>query len=137
MMAGAGHFIRTSYGSRIVPLFASKFSTVEINGSFYRTPLVEAVQAWHDQTPKGFDFAWKASKFITHWKRLSPKCENSIALMDTRLRALGPKISVVLFQCHQIFRKMRNGSAPFSACCPDVIGMLLNSGTKAGTKTGC
>ena len=81
-----------------LPFFASKFSTVEINGSFYRTPSVEAVQAWHDQTPKGFDFAWKASKFITHWKRLSPKCENSIALMDTRLRALGPKISVVLFQ---------------------------------------
>jgi uncharacterized protein YecE (DUF72 family) len=70
-----------------LPFFASKFSTVEINGSFYRTPSVEAVQAWHDQTPKGFDFARKASKFITHWKRLSPKCENSIALMDTRLRA--------------------------------------------------
>ena len=81
-----------------LPFFASQFSTVEINGSFYRTPSLEAVQAWHDQTPKGFDFAWKASKFITHWKRLSPKCENSIALMDTRLRALGPKIGVVLFQ---------------------------------------
>ena len=78
--------------------FGSQFSTVEINGSFYRTPSLQAVQAWHDQTPKDFVFAWKASKFITHWKRLSPKCENSIALMDTRLRALEPKISVVLFQ---------------------------------------
>jgi uncharacterized protein YecE (DUF72 family) len=40
----------------------------------------------------------KASKFITHWKRLSDKCENSIALMDSRLRVLEQKISVVLFQ---------------------------------------
>ena len=78
--------------------YSSRFSTVEINGSFYRTPSLRAVQDWRDHTPKGFEFAWKASKFITHWKRLSDKCDNSIALMETRLRALTPKISVVLFQ---------------------------------------
>ena len=44
------------------------------------------------------EFEFQRFKFITHWKRLSPKCENSIALMDARLRALAPKISVVLFQ---------------------------------------
>ena len=62
------------------------------------TPSLRAVQDWRDHTPKGFKFAWKASKFITHWKRLSDKCDNSIALMETRLRALTPKISVVLFK---------------------------------------
>src|SRR5690348_14517259 len=67
---------------------ASQFSTMEINGSFYRTPSVDAVKTWRDQTPKSFTFSWKASKFITHWKRLSAKCENSIALMATRLRVL-------------------------------------------------
>jgi uncharacterized protein YecE (DUF72 family) len=43
------------------------------------------VAAWRDQTPKDFLFAWKASKFITHWKRLSENCANSIELMETRL----------------------------------------------------
>ena len=66
-----------------LPFYASRFWTVEINGSFYGTPSLETVQAWHDHTPKGFEFAWKASKFITHWKRLSDKCENSIALMES------------------------------------------------------
>jgi Protein of unknown function DUF72 len=93
--------------------------------------------AWHDHTPKGFEFAWKASKFITHWKRLSDKCENSIALMDSRLRVLERKISVVLFQLPPNFWKMRNGSAPFSQCCLDVIGMLSNSDLKTGTSIEC
>jgi uncharacterized protein YecE (DUF72 family) len=78
--------------------YASRFVTTEINGSFYRTPSLGAVRSWRDQTPTGLVFAWKASKFITHWKRLSPNCANSIALMETRLRVLAPKLGVVLFQ---------------------------------------
>src|ERR1700730_18204148 len=78
--------------------YASQFPTAEINGSFYRTPSPEAVAAWRDQTPQDFLFAWKASKFITHWKRLSENCANSIELMETRLKALSPKVGVVLFQ---------------------------------------
>jgi len=78
--------------------YGSRFPTTEINGSFYRTPSLEAVRAWRQQTPDDFVFAWKASKFITHWKRLSEKCDNSIALMETRLRVLGPKTGPVLFQ---------------------------------------
>lgn len=78
--------------------YASQFSTAEINGSFYRTPSLDAVKGWRRQTPTDFLFAWKASKFITHWKRLTEKCDNSIALMQTRLRVLGPKAGIVLFQ---------------------------------------
>ena len=65
--------------------YANQFPTTEINGSFYRTPSLKAVAVWRDQTPKDFLFAWKASKFITHWKRLSENCANSIELMETRL----------------------------------------------------
>jgi uncharacterized protein YecE (DUF72 family) len=75
-----------------------QFTTTEINGSFYRTPTLDAVRNWRDSTPRNFTFSWKASKFITHWKRLSAKCDNSIALMETRLEALGPKGCLVLFQ---------------------------------------
>ena len=50
--------------------YASQFDTVELNGVFYRTPTPESVRRWRDQTGRHFVFAWKASKFITHWKRL-------------------------------------------------------------------
>lgn len=85
--------------------YATQFSTVEINSAFYRTPSLEAVRSWRDDTPHNFRFAWKASKFITHWKRLTDKCENSIALMQTRLKVLSPKVSVVLFQLPPHFVK--------------------------------
>ena len=78
--------------------YATRFTTTEINGSFYRTPSLKSVRAWRDHTPKDFRFVWKASKFITHWKRLSDKSKNSLQLMETRLRALSPKVAAVLFQ---------------------------------------
>ena len=88
-----------------LPFYASRFSTAEINSSFYRTPTLEAVRQWRADTPDGFTFAWKASKFISHWKRLTPKCENSIALMHTRLKVLAPKVAAVLFQLPRRFSK--------------------------------
>jgi uncharacterized protein YecE (DUF72 family) len=84
--------------------YSVQFSTAEINGSFYGTPSLDAVGAWRDQTPDDFVFAWKASKFITHWKRLSRKCRNSLELMETRLTALEPKVGPILFQLPPQFR---------------------------------
>jgi uncharacterized protein YecE (DUF72 family) len=78
--------------------YVAHFGSVEINGSFYRTPSIEAVEQWRARTPSHFRFAWKASKFITHWKRLGSNSENSIALMESRLAALGSKCRIVLFQ---------------------------------------
>jgi uncharacterized protein YecE (DUF72 family) len=85
--------------------YSSCFATTEINSSFYRTPTITAVASWRDQTPPDFTFSWKASKFITHWKRLTTSCENSITLMETRLVLLGPKLAVVLFQLPPQFAK--------------------------------
>lgn len=78
--------------------YATQFSTTELNGVFYRTPSLQAVRGWRDQTPGDFVFAWKASQFITHWKRLSGKSRNSLALIEERLKILGPKAGPVLFQ---------------------------------------
>jgi uncharacterized protein YecE (DUF72 family) len=78
--------------------YASQFETAELNGVFYRTPTVEAVRSWKEQTGKNFIFTWKASKFITHWKRLSANSVNSLALMEDRLSLFGGKIGSVLFQ---------------------------------------
>jgi uncharacterized protein YecE (DUF72 family) len=98
--------------------YATQFDTTEINGSFYRTPSLEAVRAWRAQTPDDFVFAWKASKFITHWKRLSDKSDNSIALMVTRLKALGPKAGPVLFQLPARFTADRARLAAFLKMLP-------------------
>jgi uncharacterized protein YecE (DUF72 family) len=78
--------------------YATQFDSAELNGVFYRTPTLAAVRGWRDNTPDDFVFAWKASKFITHWKRLSDKSRNSLALIDQRLKILGPKAGPVLFQ---------------------------------------
>ena len=93
--------------------YATQFSTAELNGVFYRTPTVEAVRAWRDGTPDDFIFAWKASKFITHWKRLTEKSRNSLALMETRLRILGAKAGPVLFQLPPQFTANRERLAGF------------------------
>ncbi len=78
--------------------YASQFPTAELNGVFYRTPTPEAVKSWREQTGKDFVFAWKASKFITHWKRLSQNSVNSLELLEDRLSLLGDKAGPILFQ---------------------------------------
>jgi uncharacterized protein YecE (DUF72 family) len=98
--------------------YTTQFPTTEINGSFYRTPSLEAVHAWRDDTPRDFVFAWKASKFITHWKRLTAKCENSIALMETRIGALAPKAAAVLFQLPPQFSMDRERLCSFLPMLP-------------------
>jgi len=78
--------------------YASQLPTTELNGVFYRTPTPGAVRSWQEQTGKEFVFAWKASRFITHWKRLSENSVNSLALMEERLHVLGTKTGPILFQ---------------------------------------
>jgi uncharacterized protein YecE (DUF72 family) len=81
-----------------LPFYIKHFDTAELNTPFYRTPTLEAVRSWAEQTPDHFIFAWKASKFITHWKRLTESCVNSLELMEERLDILGQKAGPVLFQ---------------------------------------
>ena len=93
--------------------YARQFPTTELNGVFYRTPTEEAVRGWAERTPEDFVFAWKASKFITHWKRLNDTSRNSLALMESRLRLLGGKAGPVLFQLPPQFEKNRERLAAF------------------------
>src|SRR5690242_931072 len=93
--------------------YAQLFATTEFNGSFYRTPSCQAVRQWRERTPANFRFAWKASKFITHWKRLTERSANSIELMVSRLQILGRKCGPVLFQLPSRFRANRERLASF------------------------
>src|SRR3569833_562513 len=98
--------------------YATQFSTAELNGVFYRTPSIEVVREWSDNTPDDFVFAWKASKFITHWKRLSDRSCNSLALIEERLKILGAKTGPVLFQLPPQFTRKRERLAGFLKLLP-------------------
>ena len=97
--------------------YATQFRSTELNGVFYRTPTPEAVKGWRDQTPPDFVFAWKASKFITHWKRLSERCDNSLELLEDRLSLLGPKVGPMLRPSIENFllRRPASSSAPMAS----------------------
>ena len=56
---------------RWLELYAERFDTVEVNNTFYRLPRRDAVAAWVTQTPDTFTFAVKASRYLTHIKRLT------------------------------------------------------------------
>ena len=74
-----------------------RFRTLEINASFYRMPTDKAVAGWRDQTPDDFLFAWKASRFITHNKKLKDPA-GPLAWMFARIAGLDGKIGPILFQ---------------------------------------
>ena len=77
--------------------YAERFRTVELNNPFYRLPTPEMFARWGESTPPGFDFAVKASRYITHIKRLRD-VSAEIALFLERAVLLGPKLGPILFQ---------------------------------------
>jgi uncharacterized protein YecE (DUF72 family) len=89
---------------RQLQYYASQFQSAELNSVFYRTPTPQAVNAWREQTGNDFVFAWKASKFITHWKRLSSKADTSLELLESRIALLGEKAGPILFQLPPNFK---------------------------------
>ncbi len=110
----SGSFFPSQLPNRLhLDYYSQHFSTTELNGVFYRTPTTKAVRAWAEQTPPQFVFAWKASKFITHWKLLGPKSGNSLALLESRLRLLKAKAGPVLFQLPPQFQKDTTRLASF------------------------
>jgi uncharacterized protein YecE (DUF72 family) len=64
--------------------YAEHLSTVEINNSFYQLPDVGTLRNWRAGTPQGFLFAVKASRYITHMKKLKDPDE-PVANFDGRL----------------------------------------------------
>jgi uncharacterized protein YecE (DUF72 family) len=77
--------------------YAAHFPTVELNNPFYRLPTGEMFARWREVTPDGFEFAVKASRYITHIKRLRDPADE-LELLMSRARELGPKLGPVLFQ---------------------------------------
>lgn len=77
--------------------YAQNFSTVEINFSFYRLPERSVFESWREQTPSGFLFAVKGSRYLTHMKKLKDPQEPLSRLME-RVEGLQEKLGPILFQ---------------------------------------
>jgi uncharacterized protein YecE (DUF72 family) len=86
--------------------YAQRFQTVEVNATFYRLPREQAVAHWVEQTPPGFVFAVKASRYLTHVRRLTDLgqgIERFYAPIEP-LRAAG-RLGPVLWQLPANFRR--------------------------------
>jgi len=83
--------------AQMLPYYAARLSTVEINNTFYRMPTEKTIAGWAAEVPAGFEFAIKAPQRITHQKRL--KEAGDVALAFVRIaKGLGDKLGPLLFQ---------------------------------------
>jgi uncharacterized protein YecE (DUF72 family) len=77
--------------------YATRFTTVEIDSTFYRLPNAKKIDAWKAATPEGFRFALKASQKITHREKLAVPSE-ALAYLVRIVSGLGDRLGAVLFQ---------------------------------------
>ncbi|HWC32735.1 MAG TPA: DUF72 domain-containing protein [Actinomycetota bacterium] len=87
----------------MLPYYASRFASVEINYTFRRSPAETTVRTWSERTPDGFRFALKAHQRITHTRRLDTGDEGVAWFLD-RVRPLGQRLGPILFQCPPTLR---------------------------------
>ena len=90
--------------TRMLPYYAERFPTVEINYTFYRMPDEKLLAGWSAQTPDNFCFTLKAPRRITHDAKLQ-RCEDLVSTFCRVAATLGPKLGVLLFQLPPAFRK--------------------------------
>lgn len=97
--------------------YATRFPTTEVNNSFYRLPTAKAVAEWRAAVPADFVFGWKASRYITHFRRLKD-CADSIKLVFGRMDGLGDNFGPVLFQLPPQFHADRERLGGFLKLLP-------------------
>src|SRR5256885_9710896 len=77
--------------------YLKHFDTLELNNTFYRLPTLPALDAWREAVPDDFVFAVKASRFLTHNKKLKDP-QNALDNLLPRAKRLGRKLGPILFQ---------------------------------------
>jgi uncharacterized protein YecE (DUF72 family) len=90
--------------TKMLPYYAERFPTVEINYTFYRTPNAKILDGWNLATPERFKLTLKAPKRITHDARLKD-CGDLLRYFCTTAATLGPKLGVLLFQLPPFLKK--------------------------------
>ena len=93
-----GNFYPESLSKREwLDYYAQQFPCVELNNSFYRLPAAGTIEGWCKQTPASFTFVVKASRLITHMKKLH-ECEEAFARFYDVIKNFGKKLGPILFQ---------------------------------------
>ena len=90
--------------NQMLRTYAERLPAVEINNTFYRLPKAEVLESWAQQVPAGFRFVLKASRRITHIKRLREAGDETTYLYQAA-GALAAHMGVVLFQLPPNFQK--------------------------------
>ena len=115
---------------------ARRFETVEINNSFYRLPEAATVCRWQDQVPAGFCFAFKASRYLTHMRKLREPTDPLRRIVE---RATWLGVSSVRFSSSCRLA----GSVTWSVCiasstsCLHISHTPLSSVTRPGMTARC
>ncbi len=88
----------------MLPYYAARFGTVEVNATFYRMPTPKVVAGWTAAVPAGFTFVLKAPQRITHFARLRD-VDESVRIFCDVARGLGARLGPLLFQLPPNFKK--------------------------------
>lgn len=80
-----------------LPYYATHFSTVEVNSTFYHLPLLSTTRKWFSEVPDDFLFSIKISRYITHQKRLKD-CKDALDLFYQHIKPLKSKTGPILIQ---------------------------------------
>ena len=102
---------------RRLEYYADRFDTVELNNSFYRLPDAGVFAAWSRRVPNGFAFAVKASRYLTHTRRLREP-EEGVARLWSRAERLGRHLGPMLYQLPPRWRPNHERLAAFLAILP-------------------
>jgi uncharacterized protein YecE (DUF72 family) len=103
--------------AQMLRFYSERLPTVEINNTFYQIPKPETVAGWRDSTPDAFLFAVKASRRITHQKKLADVGEDVRYLFNV-VDVLGAKVGPVLFQLPPFLKKDLSVLQAFLAALP-------------------
>jgi uncharacterized protein YecE (DUF72 family) len=87
----------------MLPYYAERFATVEVNATFYRMPTPRQAESWAAQVPGGFTFSLKAPRRITHDRRLND-CADPVRAFCEAAAVLGPRLGILLFQLPPNFK---------------------------------
>lgn len=104
----------------MLKFYSAQFNSVEINNTFYRVPKKEVIQNWAKQVPKDFKFSVKASRNITHIKKLKD-AESDLKYFIENVKELKSKLGILLIQLPPSFSKNLERLRLFTESLPEKI----------------
>src|SRR5438477_771375 len=90
--------------AKMLPFYAERLSTTEVNYTFRRIPSPKTIQGWWEATPQRFKFSLKAPQKVTHFAKLR-NCGDTLAYFYQVISDLEAKLGVILFQLPPAFKK--------------------------------